>query len=59
MLIISTRSIKMRSVNKKMPIRIAILVVSIVLLVMGLQSGGFRDVKNKAIMICYECIGIG
>ena len=49
----------MRSVNKKMTIRIAILVVSAVLLVMGLQSGGFRDVKNKAIMICYECIGIG
>ena len=49
----------MRSVNKKMTIRIAILVVAAVLMVMGLHSGGFRDVKNKAIMICYECIGIG
>ena len=49
----------MPSVNKKTGIRIAVLLISLFLLIVGLQSGGFRDVKNKAIMICYECMGIG
>lgn len=38
--------------------RIIILAVAIALLSLGLFEGGFNDVKNKAIMICYECIGI-
>jgi ferredoxin len=29
------------------------------LLGIGLCTGGFQDVMNKAIRICYECIGIG
>ncbi|MBR1862210.1 MAG: hypothetical protein IJ796_10215 [Lachnospiraceae bacterium] len=29
------------------------------LVVYGIADGGFRDVKNKAIRICNECIGIG
>ena len=34
-----------------------ILIAAIVLA--GLCENGFRDIRNKAIRICYECIGIG
>lgn len=40
-------------------IRKGILIVAIVLIMIGLGQGGFVDVMNKAIRICYECIGIG
>ena len=40
-------------------IRAVILVIALVLVVVGLINGGYIDVKNKAIRICYECIGIG
>ena len=40
-------------------IRILLLTGGIVLLVTGLMTGGFDDVRRKAVMICMECIGIG
>ncbi len=40
-------------------IRAVILVIALVLVVVGLINGGYIDVLNKAIRICYECIGIG
>lgn len=40
-------------------IRAVILVIALVLVVVGLINGGYFDVMNKAIRICYECIGIG
>ncbi|MBQ8982170.1 MAG: hypothetical protein IJ079_01170 [Lachnospiraceae bacterium] len=40
-------------------IRGVLLAVITVCLALGIAGGGFRDVKNKAIRICYECIGIG
>ena len=49
----------MQSVNKRLCARIVILLIAIVLTASGLKSGGFKDVKNKAVMICYECMGIG
>lgn len=39
--------------------RKGILIVAIVLILIGLDQNGFRDIRNKAIRICYECIGIG
>lgn len=36
-----------------------LLVMAIVLLIIGLKQNGFQDIKNKAVRICYECIGIG
>lgn len=36
-----------------------LLVVAILLILAGLHENGFKDMKNKAIRICYECIGIG
>lgn len=40
-------------------IRAILLLAGILLLVLGLFQGGAADVRNKAIRICYECIGIG
>ena len=36
-----------------------LLVTAIVLILIGINRDGFRDIKNKAVRICYECIGIG
>lgn len=36
-----------------------ILVIAIALILIGIHENGFKDIKNKAIRICYECIGIG
>ena len=36
-----------------------LLVAAILLLLIGIHENGFQDIKNKAIRICYECIGIG
>lgn len=44
---------------KKLIVKIALLLLSAALITAGLLSGGYKDVRNKAVMICYECIGIG
>ena len=44
---------------KRNIIRKGILVAAIILVLVGLNQNGFRDIKNKAVRICYECIGIG
>lgn len=40
-------------------IRGGLLTAAVILLILGLTQNGQTDVKNKAIRICYECIGIG
>ncbi len=45
--------------NKANVIRAVVIVVAISLIVVGVLNGGFKDTFNKAIHICYECIGIG
>lgn len=40
-------------------IRFGLLAAAVILLMSGISRNGFTDVKNKAIRICYECIGIG
>ena len=40
-------------------IRKGLVIAAIALILVGLHQDGFKDVKNKAIRICYECIGIG
>lgn len=40
-------------------IRKGLIITAIVFILIGLNQNGFHDVKNKAIRICYECIGIG
>lgn len=36
-----------------------VLGIGTVLTIWGLLDGGFADVLHKAMLICYECIGIG
>ena len=40
-------------------VRIALYAISVVLIVLGINNGGMRDVLIKAINICTECIGLG
>jgi hypothetical protein len=40
-------------------IRIILFITAVTLIIVGLENGGFRDVMNKAIRICFVCIGIG
>ena len=35
------------------------LIAAVLLLLAGINQNGFAQVRNKAIRICYECIGIG
>ena len=40
-------------------LRLGLLLAAAVMLLMGVQNGGMRDVLYKAIRICTECIGLG
>lgn len=44
---------------KEKIIRKGILAVALILILTGIMQNDFTDIKNKAIHICYECIGIG
>lgn len=39
-------------------IRGVILIAGLALLILGISQNGQTDIRNKAIRICYECIGI-
>lgn len=39
--------------------RWGLLIAGIVLILVGVSKNGFQDIRNKAIRICYECIGVG
>ena len=43
----------------KKPAQILILIIAIAMIAAGINANGFREVMNKAVMICMECIGIG
>lgn len=43
----------------KQVISCVILVAAIGFIGIGVLNGGYRDVWNKARLICFECIGIG
>lgn len=40
-------------------IRGTIIITAIALLSSGVLTDGHKEVRNKAVRICYECIGIG
>ncbi len=40
-------------------IRGSVLAAAVLLLILGLFQNGPADIWNKAVRICYECIGIG
>ena len=39
--------------------RVILILAAVALIFTGISQKGFKDVKNKAARICYECIGIG
>ena len=45
--------------EKRNLITLGCLLLGAVLVGLGLADGGWRDTMNKAIFLCYECIGIG
>ncbi len=45
--------------KKIMYIRSIIFTAAIVLILLGISQKGYVDMMNKAIWICFECIGIG
>ena len=50
---------KINKINKKTVISAVLLAAGIALVTAGLMQGGYRDVLNKAVQVCMECIGIG
>ena len=40
-------------------VKAALWILTLGLLIYGAVHGGMEDVLRKAMMICYECIGIG
>ncbi|MBO5088746.1 MAG: hypothetical protein J6C01_08725 [Lachnospiraceae bacterium] len=44
---------------KRNMIQKGLLIAAVLLILVGIHENGFRDIRNKAIRICYECIGIG
>ena len=40
-------------------VRVAILVIAVVFVIVGTINGGMKDVLQKAVKICTECIGLG
>jgi len=40
-------------------IGLAVLLLGLFFIVLGLLQGDYDEILRKAILICYECIGIG
>lgn len=45
--------------GKVLAVRAVLILAAAALILAGASQKGFKDVKNKAAHICYECIGIG
>lgn len=45
--------------QKTIIVRWSLLLLGVALLIWGICSGGYLSVFNKAVMLCYECMGIG
>lgn len=53
------RKIQVSGSKSQLMIRMVVLAAGIALVVIGVCRGDYLDVMNKAVRICYECIGIG
>ncbi len=45
--------------KRKIFVRVTIMIISILFLIYGTSRGEVEMVLNKAINICFECIGLG
>ncbi len=48
-----------KKINAIRVVRLAVFSVAVIFIVLGMFNGGMRDVLDKAIKICTECIGLG
>ena len=46
-------------VLRKNPAKYLLLALALFFIITGLLQGDFGDIRNRAINICLECIGIG
>ena len=44
---------------RKRNVRLVIALLALTLIILGLANGQAKDVLNKAINICTECLGLG
>lgn len=45
--------------EKRSFVTLGCLILAAILIGLGLLDGGWQDTMNKAMFLCYECIGIG
>lgn len=45
--------------GKESIVALGCLAIATLLIGLGLMDGDYQDVLNKAVFLCYECIGIG
>ena len=53
-----TKAVPQRADKKTMALRAAVLAAALILLVLGILSGGPKDVQAKGAAVCTECIGL-
>ncbi|MGN0412651.1 MAG: CD1871A family CXXC motif-containing protein [Lachnospiraceae bacterium] len=46
-------------INVRNMIRFLGITIALMLITLGIWTGGYQDILNKATHICLECIGIG
>ena len=56
---IRERAVYQQADQKTRILRTAVLVIALVLIVIGIISGGLEDVLAKGAAICTECVGLG
>jgi len=52
-------NIAMKKLSKQGVIGLTVFVLGLLFIVLGLLQGDYAEILRKAILICYECIGIG
>ncbi len=45
--------------KSKFVIRVTVFAAAVLMILLGINAGGVKDVLGRAVMICLECIGIG
>jgi hypothetical protein len=52
-------AVEQKKTNTLLVVRCAVLALAIGFIALGIFNGGMKDVFDKAVAICTECIGLG
>jgi len=52
-------NIAMKKLSRQGVIGLTVFMLGLLFIVLGLLQGDYAEILRKAILICYECIGIG